>query len=153
MAATGHSIGKDGSARLVCGAGTLTLTEHGNSCDIDFNADDHEATAYGDVNHTFLTGLTNATISYSGWWAGSAPAASIDNSVATCLHGLMGTTGCTPVFWFAPAGSTSGSLCYAACVNLQSLQTSFPADSITTMSLNFTMRSGSLSACENSDWS
>lgn len=152
MAATGHIIGKDGSGMIRTTTGSIVLTGHGNSCDIDFNADDHEATAYLDKNHNFLTGLTNATISYSGWWAGSAPASGIDNSVATCLHKLVGTTTENPEFWFAPAGSSSGSLCYAASMNLQSLQVSFPADSITTMALNFTMRAGSLTACENSVW-
>ena len=153
MAAKGHNLGKNGSAKVVCGAGTINLSAHGNSTDLDYNADDHEATAYGDLNHNFLAGLTNATLSFSGWWAGSSAASDADNAAATCLHKLVGDPGaCGTEFWFAPAGSTSGSLSYAACVNLQSLQISTPADSIITMSLNFTMRSGSLSACSDSVW-
>jgi hypothetical protein len=147
MAQTGHSFSKDLSARLICGAGTIDLSAHGNNCDIDFNSDDLEATAYGDQSHTFLQGLTNFTFNYSGWWSGSH-ATDVSNSVAACVHSLVyNSSACTPFLQINPAGSTAGSLSYAACVNVQATPVGFPAENIATMSINFTARAGSLTAC------
>lgn len=152
MAATGHLHTKDASVKVVCGGGTITLTGHGNSVDIDLTADDLEATAFGDTSHTYLQGLTVHSISYSGWWAGS-DTSDVSDSAAACLRALVGdSSACTPVFWVAPAGSTAGSLSYVACVNVQGLPHSFPSDGIATMNATFTARAGSLTACADSIW-
>jgi len=136
----------------VCGAGTIDLSAHGNSVDIDFNADDLEATAFGDTSHTFLQGLTNFTFSYNGWWSGSH-ATEVSDSEAACLQALVGnSSACAPMIWVSPAGSTAGSLCYVACVNVQATPIGIPADNIATMNANFTARAGSLTACADSIW-
>lgn len=146
MAQTGHILGKDCSIKIKYDSGSTALTDHGNSIDIDYNADDHEATAFGDSSHTYLQGLTNFTLGYSGWWAGSH-ASDIMQSVVAVLHTFVTySSTCRPEIWIAPAGSTAGSLCYGACVNVQSFPMSFPSDSIATMNLSFTARAGSLTA-------
>ena len=152
MSQTGHIHAKDASVKIVCAGGTIALTAHGNSMDINKTADDLEATAYGDSAHTYLDGLTVFTFDYSGWWAGSH-ATDVTNSDAACLLALVGNgAASTPIIWFAPSGSTAGSLCYVACVNVQSAPMSFPADGIATMNATFTARAGSLTACGNSIW-
>ena len=152
MAQTGHIHPKNASIRIVCGAGTINLSAHGNSMDISKTSDDLEATAYGDTAHTFLDGLTVFSFDYSGWWAGSH-ATDVSDSTAASLLQLTGQSSvCRPVLWFAPAGSAAGSICYLACVNVQSTPMSFPADNIATMNATFTARAGSLSACSPSIW-
>lgn len=149
MAQTGHIFSKDCSVKLVCGGGSMLLTAHGNSVDIDVNADDLEATAFGDQAHTFLQGLTNFTINYSGWWAGCDVSGCSDTtqSIASCALTLVSqSSACTPVVWVAPAGSAAGSLTYVACVNVQSAPVSFTSDSIATMNISFTARAGSLTS-------
>jgi len=144
MAATGHIHSKNASVIVKCGPGNIILSAHGNSVDIDYNADDIECSAYGDTSHTFIQGLTNFTYSYNGWWAGSH-ADDVSNSTAACLMALVGnSSACTPMICVAPAGSTAGSLCYTACVNVQATPMSVPTDGIATMNANFTARAGSV---------
>ena len=153
MAQTGHIHAKDASVKIVCSEGTIALTAHGNSMDINKTADDLEATAYGDTAHTYLDGLTVFTFDYSGWWAGSHATDQTD-SPAACMLALVGKSASrTPVLWFSPAGSAAGSICYLASVNVQAAPMSFPADGIATMNATFTARAGSLTACANSVWS
>lgn len=152
MAQAGHIHSKDASIRVMCDPGTISLGAHGNDVSIDFTADDLEATAYGDKSHTFLQGLTNYTISVDCWWAGS-DTSDVDDSVAACMFRIMGESStCRPMIQVNPAGSTAGSLAYAASVNLQNHSMSFPSDGIATMAATFTARSGSLTACADSIW-
>jgi hypothetical protein len=109
MGAKGHNHTKNASVRLVGAGGNIDLSGHGNSVDIDYNADDLEATAYGDQSHTFLAGLTNYSITYSGWWAGSH-ATAVADSVAACVFNAVGASTDTSIIWISPAGSTAGSL-------------------------------------------
>ena len=147
MAATGHLHAKNSSVKIVCGAGTINLSANGNSVDIDYNADQLEATAYGDTSHTNLDGLLNFGLTYSGWWAGSGATLDGTNSKAGCMLALIGNGAtCMPVVYFAPNGSAAASLNYAACVNVQALPMSFPADGMATMNATFALRGGSMTA-------
>jgi len=148
MAATGHLHSKNASIKIICGAGSLDLSAHTNNVDVEFNSDDLEATAYGDQNHTFLQGLTVFSMTVSGWWSGShAAAAALTDEISTCLMSLVrNSSACTPVVYYSPAGSTSGSITYSACVNVQGAPMSFPADNIATMNVTLTARAGSLTA-------
>lgn len=148
MAATGHLHTKNASIKIVCGAGTLNLSGHGNSVDIDFSSDSLEATAYGDSNHTFLQGLTTWNMTIGGWWSGShAAAGALTDEISTCLMSLVrNSAACVPVVYFNPAGSTSGSITYSGCVNVQATPMAFPADNIATMSVTLEPRAGSLTA-------
>lgn len=151
MGAVGHNHTKNASVRLETPGGCAVLSTHGNSVDIDYNADDIEATAYGDQSHTFLAGLTNYSITFNGWWAGSHTTAVAD-STAACIFNAVGASTNTSVIWVSPAGSAAGSICYVGCVNVQTFPMSFPADGIATMSFTCTPRAGSLSACADSIW-
>lgn len=151
MAAIGHNHTKDASIRVWTAGGSMSVSGHGNSTDVDYNADDLEATAYGDKAHTFLAGLTNYSLTVSGWWAGSH-ATDVADSVAACLFSAVGASTDTSMIQVNPAGSTAGSLAYVACVNIQAFPMSFPADNIATMSFTCTPRAGSLTACADSIW-
>jgi hypothetical protein len=151
MGAVGHNHTKNCSVRIWTAGGSINISTHGNSVDIDYNADDLEATAYGDQAHTFLAGLTNYSITYSGWWAGSH-ATAVADSVAACLFNAVAASTNTSMIQVAPAGSSAGSLSYVACVNFQAFPVSLPSDNIATMSFTCTPRSGSLSSCADSVW-
>lgn len=148
MAQTGHTICKDGSVKLVCGAGTLALTADGNNVTINSDADDLESTNYGDQSHTFFSSLTAYTLDFGGWWSGSHTS-DVNNSIAACLLKLQYNNAASkPVIWVAPAGSTAGSLTYLACVNVKTYNISFPVEGVATMSITMTARNGSLSASQ-----
>jgi hypothetical protein len=152
MAQTGHIRGRDCSVKVVCGAGTINLSAHGNSIDIDLSADDIEVTAFNDTAHTFMQGLTNFNITYNGWWSGSH-ATNVLNSEAACLQALIhNSSASVPVVWVSPAGSAAGSICYVACANVQATPVSIPSDGIVSQNATFTARAGSLTACGNSIW-
>jgi len=153
MSATGHTFSKNASVKITTiGGGSLVLTAHGNSVSTNEDVDQLEATAYGDTAHTFLDGLENFTMDFSGWWAGSH-ATDVSESAAACLHSIKGKgSTCQVMFWFSPAGSTAGSIAYAACVNISNLSQTWPADGIATMSFSFAARSGSMTACPDSIW-
>lgn len=152
MAQTGHIFSKDCSIRFLCTGGSFSLTSHGNSVDIDFNADDLEATAYGDSSHTFLQGLTNFTFGVGCWWAGSH-ASDVDDSSAACIFRMVyQSSTCQPEFQVNPGGSAAGSLAYCASVNVQAMPLGFPSDGIATMNMTLTSRAGSLTACADSIW-
>ena len=153
MSQTGHIHSINASVKITTtGGGSISLSGHGNSTDIDFNADDLEATAYGDQSHTFLQGLTNWTITVNGWWAGSH-ATDVSESVAACVHNLLYKSSASEVMvWVNSGGSTSGSISYVGCANVQAAPVGFPADGIATMNITFTSRAGSLTACADSIW-
>lgn len=152
MSQTNHLFAKDASIRFRVDAGSFNFSADGNNTEIDFNADDLEATAYGDLTHTYLQGLTNYTFTVTAWWAGSH-ATKVDDSHAACIFRMVyQSSTCRPEFQINPAGSAAGSLSYAGCVNVQAMPMSFPADNIATMNLTLTSRAGSLTACPDSIW-
>jgi hypothetical protein len=148
MAATGHLHTKSSSIKVICGAGTLNLSAHGNNVDIEYTADELEALAYGDTVHTFLEGLTQFGMTITAWWAGSHGAAgTLTDEISTCLLSLIGQGGtCVPEVFFSPAGSTSGSITYNACVNVMAAPMSFPVDNIATQNITLKPRAGSMTA-------
>ena len=151
MSAKDHLHTKNVSVRIWQNAASKSISTHGNTVDIDYNADDLEATAYGNTTHVFLAGLTNFSIAFNGWWAGSH-ASDVTESLAACIHAMVGASAAEGMIQVNPAGSTAGSLAYAACVNFQTAPVSLPVDNIATMNFTCTPRAGSLSACADSIW-
>lgn len=144
MAAVGHTVGRNASVRLICGAGTIDLSARTNSVDIEYNADGIEVSAFGDTSHTFIQGLTVFTFAVNGWWSGSH-ASEVLNSEAACLAALVGNSAaCECILWVAPAGSAAGSISYSACVNVQSAPVNVPADGVVGMNSSYSARAGSI---------
>lgn len=145
MARAGHITSKNCSVFIWNAAGaSRSVSDHGNTVDIDISVEEFEAGAYGDTWHEYETGRWDWTINYSGWWAGSH-ATNPDDSIATCMLRIVasGTGGTVKIF---PAGSTAGSIAYTACCNFTAFPMSFPRDGFATMSFTARPRSGSLSS-------
>ena len=145
MARTGHIVAKNCSVDIYNSAGAkLSISDHGNTVDIDISMSETEAPNYGDKYHEYEADMWDWTINYSGWWAGSATA-NLTQSPAACLLTTLQTgTGGTIKVW--PAGSTAGSIAYTACCNFTAFPMSFPRDGFATMSFTARPRSGSLSS-------
>jgi hypothetical protein len=107
--------------------------------------DTHDETAFGDDGHEFIAGLTNGTITLTGWADTTATTGSL-----TVLDSLLGL-GSTKVDWeYGPMGSGSGAVKYTGAAVLASLDVSDPvADLISftaTLQISGTVTKGTYSA-------
>ncbi len=83
--------------------------------------DTHDTTTYGQTAHTFVAGLTNATIALSGYWDATATVGS-----ATVLDSLIGLLSVTVGWEHGPAGSATGKVKYSGEAVLQDLAYTTP---------------------------
>jgi hypothetical protein len=83
--------------------------------------DVHDKTGFGSDGHTFIAGLTNGTITLTGWTDTTASTGTL-----TVLDSLLGL-GSTTVGWeYGPHGSGSGAVKYSGECVLASLDVSDP---------------------------
>lgn len=96
---------------------------------VDFSQenDTHDTTAYGAEGHTFIAGLTNGTITLTGFWDKTASVGS-----ATVLDSLVGLDSVTLGFEYGPEGNTAGLTKYSGECILQSLDYSTPVADLVT---------------------
>ena len=147
MAAANHIYGRLASVRAedISGA-SFGLTADGQTVSVSYNADMVEATTYGDINRTFITGITDYTFTYSGFYAGLA-----GEKAASLLYEIVGASQGT---WFdiAPSGSGSTSPGWSGCVHIESFESEVPTDGIVTMNFTCRPRSGSLTYEADASW-
>jgi len=147
MAASNHIYGRNCSVRAedITGA-SFGLTADGQSVGVSYNADMVEATTFGDINRTFITGITDYTFTFSGYYAGNAGA-----QAASLLYEIVGASQGTWVD-IAPSGSGSTSPGWSGCVHVESFESEVPTDGIVTMNATFRPRSGSLTFETDASW-
>lgn len=148
MANAGKIAGRNASIRVWNpDSASIAVSSDFNNWTINYTADDQESTAFGDDTHTNLSGLKNYSIAVDGFWAGlgSDSSASV---IGACLLGASANG----MIQINPAGSTAGSIAYAACVNFSSVDMGGPVANIVTFNFGCTPRAGSLSACAESIW-
>ena len=147
MAATNHIYGRNNSFRMedITGA-SFGLTSDGNNWTIEYSAEMIEATTFGDINRTFITGITDFTVNFSGYYSGNA-----GTQAASLLHEIVGASQGT---WFQgnPSGSTATSPAYSGCVHVENLSVETPVDGIVSFSFSLRPRSGSLTMSACGDW-
>lgn len=147
MAAANHIYGRIASVRMedITGA-SFGLTADGHTVTVSYGADMVEATTYGDINRTFITGITDYTFTFAGYYAGLAGEKS-----ASLIHEIVGASQGT---WFdiAPSGSGSTSPGWSGCVHVESYDVEVPTDGIVAISLTLRPRSGSLSYVADASW-
>ena len=152
MAQDQHIVANDASVKVVCGAGTITLSGHGNTVDFRIAVGMAEVTGAADTFQRDAEEIAALTGTYNGWWAGSH-SSNVSNSQAACMMSLVVNCGaCQAMLYVAPGGSTAGSLGYIACINVTGMPMSFPSDNYATMDFGFNLRAGSLTACADSIW-
>lgn len=101
-----------------------------NSVEFGPSNDVLDTTTYGAVGHTFVTSLTNGTITISGLWDKTASTGS-----DTVLFGLIGVTGGAPrAFIYGPEGSTATNVKYTGSVVVQDYSQSAPVADLVTFS-------------------
>ena len=115
--------GKD-SVFKVEDSGATTLRDiSGDLTNVAFNRanDTHDTTAFGAEGHTFVTGLTNGTITLTGWTTTTASTGTL-----TVLDSLVGLDSITVGWEYSPHGSTAGLVKYTGECILISLDVSDP---------------------------
>lgn len=100
-----------------------------NSATFARQNDTHDTTCYGAEGHTFITGLTNGTITVAGLWDKTALVGS-----ATVLDALLDLDTTTMTFVYGPEGNTAGQVKYTGEAILQSLDHSSPVADLVTFS-------------------
>lgn len=93
----------------------LTNVAFGRSNDL------HDTTAFGAEGHTFIAGLTNGTITLTGWADTTATTGTL-----TVLDSLLGLDAITVGWEYGPLGNGSGAVKYSGECVLESLEVSDP---------------------------
>jgi hypothetical protein len=97
---------------------------------VDYNRtnDTHDNTTFGATAHGYQTGLTDGTISISGFWNKTA-----STGASTVLDSLLGS-GDTLGYEYGPEGNTNGEVKYSGECVLQDLSYSSPVADMVTFS-------------------
>lgn len=103
------------------------LDDQLNSVEFSRQNDTHDTTVFTREGHTFVAGLTNGTITISGFWDKTASTGS-----ATVLDSLMGLDNTTMLFEYGPEGRTSLQVKYSGECILASLDYSSPVADLVT---------------------
>lgn len=115
--------GKDSVFSVEDSAGSTLRDLSSNLTNVAFSRqnDVHDETAFGDDGHEFIAGLTNGTITLTGWTDTTASTGTL-----TVLDSLLGL-GPTKVDWeYGPHGNGSGAVKYSGQCVLASLDVSAP---------------------------
>lgn len=83
--------------------------------------DTHDTTTFGAEGHTFIAGLTNGTITLTGWADTTATTGTL-----TVLDSLVGLDAITVGWEYGPLGSATGAVKYTGECVLVSLDVSDP---------------------------
>lgn len=83
--------------------------------------DNHDTTAFGAEGHTFINGLTNGTITLTGWADTTASTGTL-----TVLDSLVGLDAITVGWEYGPLGNGTGAVKYTGECVLASLDVSDP---------------------------
>lgn len=120
MAAT-H--GKDSVFSVEDSAGSTLRDLSSNLTNVAFSRsnDTHDTTTFGSEGHTFIAGLTNGTITLTGWADTTASTGTL-----TVLDSLVGLDAVTVGWEYGPLGSGSGAVKYSGECILASLDVSDP---------------------------
>lgn len=115
--------GKDAVFSLEDSAGSTLRNLSTNLTNVAFSRsnDQHDTTTYGAEGHTFIAGLTNGTISLTGFWDDTA-----STGTATVLDSLVGLDSVTLGWEYGPEGSASGAVKYSGECILVSLEYTSP---------------------------
>ncbi len=104
------------------GAATLrNLSPYINTLTWSRSQDNHDTSCYGNEGRTFVSGLTNGTISLGGFWDKTALVGS-----ATVLDGLIDLDTLTLGFEYGPEGNTATQVKYSGECILTSFEYSAP---------------------------
>lgn len=99
--------------------------------------DTHDTTCFGATGHTFAVGLTNGTISITGFWDKTASTGS-----AIVIPGLLGLKGMTVGFEWGPEGNANGNVKVSGECVLQNFDVSEPVADMVTFSATFQISGG-----------
>lgn len=115
--------GKDSVFSIEDSAATTLRDLSTNLTNIEFSRqnDVHDKTTFGAEGHEFLVGLTNGTITLTGWTDTTATTGTL-----TVLDSLVGLDDITVAWEYGPHGNATGAVKYSGQCVLQNLDVSDP---------------------------
>lgn len=121
--------GKDTVFSLEDSAGSTLRDLTSNLTQVQFprSNDVHDNTTFGATGHTFIAGLTNGTITITGFWDDTA-----STGTATVLDSLLGLVGTTLGWEYGPEGGTTGDVKYSGECILANLDYTSPVADLVT---------------------
>lgn len=111
------------------GATLRDISPYLNEVSFSRSNDTHDTTTFGAEGHTFIAGLTDGTISLSGFWDKTA-----DVGSATVLNGLLSLDNVTVGWEYGPEGGGAGLVKYSGEAILESFETSSPVADLVSFS-------------------
>ena len=117
--------GKSTDFRIDNSGGTLTdISGYCDSVDFPQTVETAETTVFGGTNKTYIVGLKDTTVSFSGKW---------DSTLDGILAPILGQAA-TVTIQYGPAGTTAGNVKYTAEAILTSYQTTGAVGDVVTFS-------------------
>jgi hypothetical protein len=102
-----------------------------NNTDMSWEANADETTVYSNNDRTYITGLRNSTLSFSGFFAAGTSATQSDTVIGPDV-GQAGLTNIT----FGPDGLTQGDVTYSVTARYTNYSISAPVDGVVTITLD-----------------
>lgn len=96
-----------------------------------------ETTAFGNQDKTYITGLSDATVSLSGMFD-----ATVDGAINTLITNLKSGSIASASFRYGPAGSAGGSAKFEGDALITSYELSSPVGDVVTYSLELQVTGG-----------
>jgi predicted secreted protein len=119
-------------------AGTLvSLSDTLNEISVPREIETAETTAFGNNDKTYISGLTDATVSLSGMFD-----ATVDNLIAGDITNLRSGSVASLTFEYGPSGSASTSVKYSGEAIITSYEVSSPVGDVVTYSLELQVTGG-----------
>lgn len=101
-----------------------------NNADLSWEVDTPESTVFGNDDRTYIAGLRNSTLSFSGFWSMTS-----SNAPDAVAPGQFGATAAS-VISYGPAGLAQGSVVYAGQARYTNYSIANPVDGIVGITLD-----------------
>ena len=101
-----------------------------NNADISWEVDTPESTVFGNDDRTYIAGLRNASMSFSGFWSMTS-----SNAPDAVVPGQLAATAATKIT-FAPEGLSFGNITYAGQARYTNYSIANPVDGIVGITLD-----------------
>jgi predicted secreted protein len=123
------------NAQFVLGATNISNTL--NEISMPREIETAETTAFGTQDKTYITGLSDATVSLSGMFD-----ATVDGAINTLITNLKSGSIASASFSYGPAGSAGGAVKFEGNALITSYELSSPVGDVVTYSLELQVTGG-----------
>jgi predicted secreted protein len=117
--------------------GGTNLSDTLNEISMPREIETAETTAFGNQDKTYITGLSDATVSLSGMFD-----ATVDGAISTLITNLKSGSIASASFAYGPAGSVGGKPKFSGDAIITSYELSSPVGDVVTYSLELQVTGG-----------